>query len=293
MAAALAATLALFGCRLGSADLVVASKNFTEQDVLAELLAQWIERTTDLTVQRRLHLGGTFICHRALVAGEIDLYVEYTGTAFAAVLEHAPVPDADSVFRAVRHEYGDRFDLAWGEPLGFENSFAILVRRGTADSLGLRTISDAVPFATSWAAGFGYEFMERDDGFPGLRAAYGLEFATSPRVMELGLIYRALAGGEIDLTAGSSTDGLIDALGLVVLEDDRRHFPPYQAAPVVRRETLARHPQLAGALAELGGRISPAEIRAMNRAVDVDRRDFRAVARAWVNRELDPTGTGS
>lgn len=275
--------------------VTVAGKNFTEQDVLGEILATWIERTTELSVRRRFHLGGTFVCHRALRGGEVDVYVEYTGTGLTAILGRPPVQDPDSAYRVVDRRYRERWDLDWTEPLGFENSFVVLVREATADSLGLETISDAVPHAGAWTPGFGYEFAEREDGLPGLRRTYGLEFGAAPRAMELGLVYRALAEGEIDVTAGNSTDGRIDALDLAVLRDDRSYFPPYDAAPVVRRELLRRHPRLEASLDRLGGRISTREMRRMNRAVDLRGRDYREVAREWVRRELsaDPAGSGS
>lgn len=265
---------------------MIGSKNFTEQSLLGELLATWIERTTDIPVDRRLHLGGTFICHQALVSGGIDLYVEYTGTAYTAILQHPPVTDADSVRRAVASEYRRRWGAEWTPPLGFENTFAMLVRRGTADSLGLRTISDAVAPSERWTAGFGYEFTEREDGLPGLTQAYGLRFGADPRLMDLGLLYRALASGSVDLVAGNSTDGQIAALDLVMLEDDRRYFPPYEAAPVVSAAALRQYPRLRESLERLAGRIDTEEMRAMNRAVDVEGRDFRQIAREWVAREL-------
>lgn len=282
----LAVALSLAGCGGEGRPLVVGSKNFTEQSLLGELLASWIERTTGIPVERRLHLGGTFICHQALLSGGIDLYVEYTGTAFTAILQNPPVTDPDSVRHAVASEYRRRWGAEWMPPLGFENTFAILVRRRTADSLGLRTISDAVIPAEHWLAGFGYEFTEREDGLPGLALAYGLRFGADPRLMDLGLLYRALASGSVDLVAGNSTDGQIAALDLVMLEDDLRYFPPYEAAPVVSAAALREYPALRESLEELAGRIDTEEMRAMNRAVDVEGRDFRQVARQWLIQEL-------
>jgi glycine betaine/choline ABC-type transport system substrate-binding protein len=266
--------------------VVVGSKNFSEQDILGEIIALWIERTTDLEVERRLHLGGTFIAHRALTSGEIDLYPEYTGTAYTAILERPPGPDPDSVLAETRAAYGERWSLEWLDPLGFENTFAMLVRASTADSLGLAAFSDVGPVAPRLRAGFGYEFMQREDGFPGLAAAYGLSFADPPREMDLGLIYRAVASGEIDLTAGNSTDGRIDALDLRVLPDDLGYFPPYEAAIVVRRETLERQPSLAAALRQLSGRIATSDMARLNRAVDLEGRGIRDVAREWVDARL-------
>jgi osmoprotectant transport system substrate-binding protein len=290
--AAIVAGFSLVGCGTERRALVIGSKNFTEQSVVGELVAQWIERTTTIPVRRRLHLGGTFICHQALIDGAIDLYVEYTGTAYTAILEHPPVTDPETVRRAVRADYSSLWSLEWGEPLGFENTFAILVRGATAESLSLRSVSDVTEHAPGWTPGFGYEFKEREDGLPGLVRAYGLRFAAEPRLMDLGLLYRALASRRVDLVAGNSTDGQIAALDLVMLEDDRRYFPPYEAAPVVRADALALYPELGPALASLAGRIDTEEMRSLNRAVDVEGRDFRQVVAEWIGAELGATWPG-
>jgi len=278
-----AGLLAIFAAGCGGAErIVVASKNFTEQTILAELVAQQIERRTDLGVDRRFYLGGTFVCHQAIISGEVDVYVEYTGTALTAILELDPLQSREAVYDTVSRIYDRSFDLAWGEPLGFNNTFAILVRASTAERLGLETISDISEHAGGWQPGFGYEFMEREDGFAGLKRTYGLEFAAPPRTMELGLTYRALADSQVDLIAGNSTDGLIQALDLVQLRDDLNYFPPYEAAPVMREEVLERHPEVGAALAELGGRISDAEMRRLNYLVDVEHRDVTAVVAEWL-----------
>ncbi len=265
------------------ADLVVVGgKNFTEQDILGEIIAQQLERRTSLRVERKLHLGGTFVCQQALVAGRIDVYPEYTGTALVAVLGLPPIQDPDSALHVVTREYARRYHAAWLPPFGFQNSFAILVRSGEARRLNLRTISDAARFTPGWRAGFGYEFMDRADGYPGLARAYGLRFAAAPRVMDLGLTYRALADSVVDLIAGNSTDGQIAALHLTALADDRRYFPAYQAAPVVREAALRRHPEIRAALAELAGTITDSAMRRMNFLVDVDHRSAAAVARGFL-----------
>jgi glycine betaine/choline ABC-type transport system substrate-binding protein len=266
----------------GKDHMVVASKNFTEQTILAELVAQQIERHTNIRVDRRFYLGGTFVCHHAIVSGEVDLYVEYTGTALTAILEQPPRHDRETVYRTVKQEYADRFELVWGKPLGFNNTFAILVRGADARQLGLETISEVAAYTPDWRAGFGYEFMEREDGFPGLAATYGLEFAQPPRTMDLGLTYRALADGQVDFIAGNSTDGLIEALDLVQLQDDKSYFPPYEAAPVIRRAFLKRHPQVGAALDQLAGRISDDAMRRLNRLVDVEHRDMPLVVEEWL-----------
>jgi osmoprotectant transport system substrate-binding protein len=264
----------------GSGDaVVIGSKNFTEQNVLGEILAQELE-ARGIPVERRFHLGGTFVCHSALVGGEIDLYPEYTGTALTAILERAPIQDPERVYRLVSESYADRWDLVWGPPLGFENTFALVVRKADADSSGLETISDLARVAVGMTAGFGPEFMSREDGYPGLRRTYGLDFGRI-RQMDLGLMYRALAEREIDVAVANSTDGRIEAMELVVLVDDRRYFPPYEAAPVARREALERHPRLAEALDALGGSLDARAMRGLNRQVAVEGGDLGAVVRAW------------
>ena len=281
------AGLLLSACGSDSAErIVIGSKNFTEQAVLAEILAQHLERRTDLTVERRLFLAGTLICHQSLISGSIDMYVEYTGTALTAILHEPTRADAGEVLNHTRRLYAERFDLQMLEPLGFNNTFAILVRKEDAERLGLSTISDAVPHAREWRAGFSYEFLERQDGFPGFSKAYGLEMELPPRLMDLGLVFRTLRDSQIDLAVGNSTDGLIDALNLFILEDNLGFFPPYEAVPVVRRETLSRHPEIAEALAELSGAIDEAEMRDLNYAIDGEHRNLKEVVREFLDTEF-------
>src|SRR6266436_5704988 len=261
--------------------ITIGSKFFTEQVVLAELLAQHIEAKTGIPVIRKANLGGSLLVHKALLAGELDLYVEYTGTALTAVLNESPQGDSIAVYNRVKQLYAERYDLEVTEPLGFENTFAMVIRGDDAKNLHLKKISDIVPLAPKWRAGVGYEFLERPDGFRGWSGRYNLHFAESPKVMDLGLIYRALVDHQVDVVAGNSTDGLIDALGLVALEDDRRYFPPYDAVPIVRQSTLARFPQLRAALADLAGKLTASDIRRLNYAVDAQHQDAAAVVRAF------------
>ncbi len=258
--------------------IVVGSKNFTEQSILGELLAQQIERATGLTVERRFYLAGSYICQQAILAGRIDLYVEYTGTALTALLKEPPSSDPARVFARVRDEYARRFGLEVLPSLGFNNTFAMVVRGDDARRLSLKTLSQVAAHSSEWRLGVGFEFLERPDGYAGMVKAYGLNFRQSPRVMDLGLIYRALREKQVDIVAGNSTDGLIAALGLVVLADDRNYFPPYEAVPVVRRETLQEFPALRAALAALAGKISEEDMRRMNYEVDGKRREVRDVA---------------
>jgi osmoprotectant transport system substrate-binding protein len=264
--------------------LTVGSKNFTEQLILGELLAQLLDSATREPVDRRLYLAGTYICHQALLAGRIDLYVEYTGTALAAVLKQPFTGDHRQVYAEVRDEYLRRFGLEVFPPLDFDNSFAIVMRGDDARRMNVTKLSQLAPFAPKLRMGVGYEFLERRDGYDGLVKTYGLRFAAAPRVMDLGLLYRALENRQVDLIAGANTDGLIAALRLVVLIDDRSYFPPYDAVPIVRGDTLQRYPAVRSALDRLTGRISVDDMRSMNYAVDGEKRDAAQVARDFLIR---------
>ena len=248
--------------------------------MLGELLAQTLE-ARGITVERRLNLGGTFICDRALRSGDIDLYVEYSGTAYTAVFHQPAKTDASKVLDDIRRRYAEA-GVTLLPPLGFENTFAILVRGQSARDLHLKTIGDVAPVAPTWRAGFGYEFLQRADGYPGLAQAYGLKFRAPPVAMDLSLIYRALADQQVDLIAGDATSGLVDAYGLTMLEDDRRYFPPYDAVPLGRSATLLAHPEVKAAIETLGGRVTVTDMRRMNRAVDADHRDPAAVVKAFL-----------
>ena len=282
LAVVLAGALALVGCAPPRLDHpVIGAKNFTEQVVLGELLAQEIEAKSGLRVERRFYLAGSYICQQAMVSGRIDAYVEYSGTALTAVLKQPVDRDPERVLATVRRLYAERYDIAAGPPLGFENTFAMVVRGEDARALRLTTLSEAGRYTPQWRLGAGYEFEERPDGLAGLSAAYGLTFAAPPRTMELGLLYRALGAHQVDMIAANSTDGPIRALGLVALEDDRRYFPPYQAVPLVRAEALRRWPRIQDALDALAGKISADEMRAMNEAVDGEHRDPAEVVREF------------
>jgi len=224
------------------------------------------------------------VCHRALTAGELDLYPEYTGTAFTAILAKKPVSDPAAVRETVTREYARRWALVWSPPLGFENTFALIMRGQDARRLGIRRISDLAAHADKLRPGFGYEFLEREDGFPGLARAYGLEFGRRPVQMDLGLLYPALESGKVDVIAGNSTDGLIAALDAVVLEDDRHYFPPYEAAFVVRGQVWRSHAAVREVLEKLSGRIDAPAMRRMNAALDRDKRRPEEVAREFLSK---------
>ena len=264
--------------------VVIGAKGFTEQQLLGELLAQEIEEHTSLQVRREFSLGSTFLCHEAVRQGRVDGYVEYTGTAWSAILKQPSGPGASdraSLWNRARRLYAERYGLRMFPSLGFENTFAILIRRAQGQQLGLRTISQAVLPARGWRAGFGYEFLNRGDGYPGLASRYGLRFAAPPTAMDLGLTYRALADGRVDLIAGDSTSGLIPSLKLQVLLDDRNYFPSYDAVPVFNAASLERHPELVPVLENLAGRLSAVTMQQLNAAVDLEHQSPELVVRRW------------
>lgn len=263
--------------------VVIGSKNFTEQVILGELLAQLIERNTKLPVTRKLNLGDTLVCETAMRAGDLDAYVEYTGTALTAVFKQPVLLDSAEVNRRVAASYAatGRTMLA---PLGFNNTYVILVRGETVRQFGVKTISEAARYTPQWQAGFGAAFLDREDGYQGLVQTYGLKFAAAPRAMDLSLTYRALAEKQVDLIAGDATNGLIAKLDLAVLEDDRHYFPPYHAVPVVRTELLQRHPELREIIERLAGLISDQEMRQMNYEAEVERREPPAIVQAFFAR---------
>ena len=268
--------LSAMACR-ERAPVVVGSKNFTESVLLGELLAQKLE-AAGCTVDRRLNLGGSVVCDKAIESGSLDAYVEYSGTALMAILHQPMSKSRAAVDHAVAQAYSRR-GLHWGPNLGFNNTFAMIVRRDDAAKRGLRTVSDLAKAQSEYRPGFGYEFAERPDGWPGLLRAYNLHFAHEPKTMDLGLTYKALASGEIDLIAGNSTDGLIDSLGLVALEDDRGFFPPYDAAVVYRSDVDKKCRAATRAFEQLAGTLDDAAMRRLNYEVDGKKRDVAAVVK--------------
>lgn len=258
----------LTACGGNRPDIIIGSKNFSESVLLGEMLAQHIESRTDLVVGRRLSLGGTFICHQAMLSGALDIYPEYTGTALAAILEKPVMQDHDAVFQEVASTYRSKFGLQWMEPLGFNNTYAMVVRAEDAERDGLRTISDFARVSADRTIGFSFEFAERQDGYQGFIKTYEMKFNREPKTVDLALIYRALRDGEIDLGVGNSTDGMIQSLNLIILEDDRRYFPPYDVAAVVRQTTLDRFPNLEEAVNELGGLFSEPDMQKANLDID-------------------------
>jgi len=281
--ASVVVALALAGCGR-SGHIVVASKSFTEQVILGEIVAQHLERSLGVPVDRKLNLGGTLLAHEALVGGQVDMYPEYTGTALTAVLKLPIARDAAAVEKQVRSEYRSRWNIEWLPPLGFNNTFAMVIEGG------FDTLSEAARRTQGWKLGVGYEFLSRPDGLPGLIETYHLPLDGTPRSMDLGLLYQALKQKQVDMVAGNLTDGLISAMGLKVLRDDKSYFPPYEAALAVRDAALAANPRLGPALAALNGKISTEQMRKMNYQVDGEHRPVRDVAKEFLVQIEKPLG---
>lgn len=273
--------LALCAACTRPSHVTVASKNFTEQVVLGEILSQQIERRLHIAVDRRLNLGGTLLTHEALVKGDIDLYPEYTGTALTAILKQPPAYDSAAVFSTVADAYRRRWHLEWLPPLGFVDTFAMIIRGEDARAKHIATLSEAAQ-AQAWRLGAGPEFASRPDGLDGLLKTYGLRSQGTPVNMDLGLLYAALDSHRVDMIAANSTDGLAAVRDVVILRDDRHYFPPYDCSVVVRQDTLARFPELRAALQELSGKFTDATMRKLNHAVDGEHRSAVAVAEEFL-----------
>lgn len=273
--------VSIVACQNGDR-VVIGSKNFTEQIILGEILAQQIERKTSIKVDRKFNLGGTFVCLTGIQKGELDIYPEYTGTAYGAILKLGAESDPKKTFETVQSRFERDFQLLWTKPFGFNNSFAMVIRGEDARKLNVQTLSQAAVQAPKWRAGFGPEFLNREDGFPGLAKTYNLKFAAQAKVMDLGLLYRSLQAKQVDIVAGSTTDGLLSTLDLTVLKDDKRYFPPYEAAAVVRRETFQKHPELKEVLNQLGGLISDKTMQELNYRVDGKQEDVKQVVQEFL-----------
>ena len=275
------AGLIAFNYQQAPAKIIIGSKNFTEQVILGELLAQHIENHTKLKVDRRFNLGGTFIAHEAVKAGKIAGYVEYTGTSFTTILKEKPISNPQIVYEKVKEYYDQKLKLAVMKPLGFENTFAMIIREEDAKKWQIKSLSEIGKYTPQIKAGFGYEFLERADGYPGLSKTYNLKFANIKQ-MELGLMYQALKEKQVDFIAANSTDGLIPVLNLVILEDDKKYFPPYQAIPIFNQEILRKYPELTDTINQLGGKISTTAIQKMNYQVDNQSQPVEKVVSTWL-----------
>lgn len=259
--------LGLLSCGKSKDRLHIASKNFTEQIILGEIMAQLIEAKSNITVERSWNLGGTMICHQALINGKIDLYPEYTGTALISILNEEETLSSNDTIEFVRNAYQQQFDCTWLEPFGFSNTYALTVRQEDAHEHGWQSISDLSEYDLPLHAGFTAEFAERKDGYPKLKQFYGFEF-TEISDLDPGLLYTALQTGEVDVISAFSTDGRIPKYNLSVLDDDKNFFPPYDAVPVIHNETIVRFPQLIEILNQLALTIDQETMQQLNYSVD-------------------------
>ncbi len=286
--------IALLVCSCGSQPsnvIVVGSKNFTEQAILVEMLAQYLHQQTGLQVKRKFDLGGTYICQAALLAGRIDAYVEYTGTALTTILKQPVERNAGDVYRKIKSLYAQNFNLTVMPPLGFDRTFILAVRGETAQKDHIRTISGALPYALHWRPGFGDEFMDREDGYKGLIKTYRLKFGAPPRVMDQTLLYSALLDRQVDVVAGDSTDAQLEGPDFVVLQDNKHYFPLYQAVPIVRTQILSEHPAVYAALEQLAGKISSDEMRHLNYEVTAEHRNVKEVVEEFLRSKEFVPGT--
>ena len=262
--------------------ITVGSKNFTEQVVLGEIVAQHLEHRLGRRVDRKLNLGGTLLAHQALVNGDIDLYPEYTGTALTTILKLPPTSDPAAAIALVRAEYQARFGVEWMDPLGFNNTFAMVIRGEDARKGNIATLSDATRYSPGWNLGVGYEFQQRPDGLAGLLKTYHLSIRGSPKTMDLGLLYKALEQGQVSMVAGNATDGQLSVLDVLTLVDDKGYFPPYDCSLVVRAAALKDRPPLRQALTELGGLFTDRTMRKLNYQVDGEHRPIKNVAEQFL-----------
>ena len=276
--AGLTLLVTLAACSSKSTSIRVGSKNFTEQVVLGEIIAQHLEHRLQSKVERRLNLGGTLLAHGALLNHEIDLYPEYTGTALTAILKEPPDNDPARVLARVRSEYSNRFHVEWLDPLGIDNSFAMVVSGAEARAKHLENLSDAAKVATGWNLGVGYEFQQRPDGLAALDRTYHLHWTGSPQTMDLGLLYKALEGNQVGMIAANATDGLLSKLDLKVLEDDQHAFPPYQVSIAADQRRLQDTPGMRESLLELSGKFTNQSMQQLNYQVDGEHRPVAQVA---------------
>ncbi|MGE4454273.1 MAG: glycine betaine ABC transporter substrate-binding protein [Sphaerochaeta sp.] len=273
------------GCSQEKDTVVLASKPVTEQFILAEILTQLIETHSDISVEQKLGIGGgTSNIHPALLKGEIDLYPEYSGTGWLFVLKEDPISDANTLYETVKAAYDSEMDLHWSGLYGFNNTYGIAVATEVAEQYGLRTVSDLAKVSSNLTFAANPDFLERDDGFPGLMAAYGLSFGDIKEI-DIGLRYEAVKSDDVDVITVFSTDGRLQSEPVVVLEDDASYFTSYHAATIIRNETLKKYPELDGVLERLTGKISNTEMIEMNYLVEIEKKDPKQVAKDFLTRK--------
>ena len=270
-------SVVLTGCS-SSNTVTVGSKDFSENIVLGEIFAQLIEAKTDLKVIRKLNMGGTFVNFEAIKNGQIDLYPEYTGTALTAQLKMDVITDADETYRIVSEEFDKQFNIKWLKPLGLNNTYTLAVTNEIFETYRIETFSDLAAISENLVFGAEHEFFDRQDGFDGLVKTYGMKFKGEPKKMNVSLKYQAMGSGDIDVTDAFATDGQIKQYNLKVLKDDKNFFPPYYAAPIIRKEVLEKYPELEQILNSLEGLIDDETMMEMNYKIDVDNQDIKKVA---------------
>ncbi|MDK2897691.1 MAG: osmoprotectant transport system substrate-binding protein opuBD [Candidatus Atribacteria bacterium] len=263
--------------------VVVSNKPFTESYILAEIIIQLLENETDLKIEHRIIEGGTTsILHPAIVNGEIDIYPEYTGTAWQEVLKQEEmISDPIELYYKVAEEYQQRFDLTWLPLFGFNNTFTLAVKAELAQKENLKTFSDLALVSEKYIFGAEPDFFEREDGFDNLAKTYGFNFK-SVKEMAIALKYPAILSGEVDVINSFSTDGLLRRYNLVILEDDKHFFPSYYCAPVIRTEIIEAHPEIIEAFKKIEGKISDATMTELNFLVDEKRMEPKEVARQFL-----------
>lgn len=282
IAVVLLLVLSLVGCSAGGKDTIkIGGKNFTEQDILVYLMAGVIEGKTDLKVETKPWLGGTLVVSKALDRGDIDLYAEYTGTALTVQLAQPSMNNPDAVYNKVSKEYKEKKKITWLKPFGFNNTYTLTMRESEAKRLGIETFSDLAKQAPNLILVSEQEFLERDDGYKGLQKTYNMNFKET-KGMDAGLMYSAVKDGKADVCDAFATDGRIVAFDLKVLKDDKQFFPPYYAAPIVRDDTLAKHPELKDALNSLAGKLDDKTMQQLNAKVDLEKKASKDVANEWL-----------
>ena len=265
--------------------VVIGSKNFTEQMIVGNIMADRIEANTDLKVDRKLHLGGTSVCSEAIKKGGsesgIDIYMEYTGTGLVDILNMEPTTDADEAYNTVKKEYKDKWDIDWLERWGFNNTYTLAVKKDFAEKNNLKTYSDLGRLADKLTLGCTMEFVERKDGYPGLKEKYGYDFK-NVKGMDMGVRYTAIDNDDVQVISATSTDGQLISYNLKTLEDDKKFFPPYDAAPIVRGEVLKKHPEIADELNKLADTITDEDMQKLNYQVDGEGKDEAEVAKEYL-----------
>lgn len=274
----------MMGCS-GKDKVTIGSKDFSENVVIGEILAQLIEANTDLQVERKLNMGGTFVCFEAIKNGDIDIYPEYTGTGLTAQLKMDVITDSDEAYRVVSDEFDKQFGIKWMQPFGFNNTYTLAVTDAVYQQYGIETYSDLANISSDLVFGAEHEFFDRQDGYDGLVELYGMEFKGEPKKMNVSLKYQAIGNGDMDVTDAFATDGPIKKYNLKVLKDDKGFFPPYYAAPIVRNETLEAHPELEEVLNLLAGHIDDAKMTDLNYKIDVEGQEVETVAKDFLEAE--------